>query len=676
MKLFRLAGYVGCALLVLPFPVSAKSQDTACQLPRTAVEPAARKQSVTPDDLLRLRDFGGVGVAIASQPFKLAPDGKLLALQIRQADPVANSYCTAVVLVPTDARRKPFVIDSGGEIVATYSTAYGAAEVPQGLPKSPLFRWSPDGQSLAYTKSFPDHSELWRFDLQDRSIRRLMTTPVDIEALAWSSDGSALLYSSRPGRIEALEKIKNEGRTGYLYDERFRPLYSDRPLIAADVPLVERAIDSAHGKAIPFPSDEGQRLASTTEWPEKAVAYASYHDKVAWSAPLVNAHGSKPTLNVRMNGRVIGCDNAVCTNVHGVWWSGNGRTLVFERRAGVADSRTEFYTWKPGETSPRALLSTADAIFGCELTGNNLFCAEETATKPRSVIAISIGDGTRHRIFDPNPEFSRRLLGIIQRLEWSNAFGISTFGDLVLPPGYRHDHRLPLVIVQYESRGFLRGGTGDEYPIQALAARGFAVLSFNRPPWFALSGAPRTGTEFDQYNNKGFADRRSNLSSIETIIHRLVDAGIVDPERVAITGLSDGAVTATFALANSPLFSAAILSTCCEGPFGFEIAGVALDDHYIKGGYPSTRRGDREFWELDSLSDAPRAKAVPLLIQASSAEYRMALGTYRELRHQGWPIEMYVYPDEGHIKIWPAHRLTIYQRNIEWLTRKIGLPEW
>src|SRR3546814_7367490 len=45
----------------------------------------------------------------------------------------------------------------------------------------------------------------------------------------------------------------------------------------------------------------------------------------------------------------------------------------------------------------------------------------------------------------------------------------------------------PLVVVQYDTRGFLRGGTGDEYPIQALAASGFAVLSVSRPIDYATS---------------------------------------------------------------------------------------------------------------------------------------------------------------------------------------------
>ena len=35
-------------------------------------------------------------------------------------------------------------------------------------------------------------------------------------------------------------------------------------------------------------------------------------------------------------------------------------------------------------------------------------------------------------------------------------------------------------------------------------------------------------------------------------------------------------------------------------------------------------------------------------------------------RDLGRPVEMYVFPDERHIKWQPAHRAAIYERNIDW----------
>src|SRR3546814_14141800 len=85
-------------------------------------------------------------------------------------------------------------------------------------------------------------------------------------------------------------------------------------------------------------------------------------------------------------------------------------------------------------------------------------------------------------IFNPNPEFAAIKLGKVERLRWTNDRGLPAWGDLALPPDYDGRTRLPLVIVQYRSRGFLRAGIGDDYPIHLLAAHAFAVLGFQSPP--------------------------------------------------------------------------------------------------------------------------------------------------------------------------------------------------
>ena len=329
------------------------------------ITPRARtltvNRAVTSDDLLRLRDFGDMGVSIGSKPFEATPRGDWIALQIRQANAATDNYCTAIILVSVDGRRTPEVIDDGGEIVAAYSTAYGAAEVPKGVPKSTLLRWSPDGTSLAYTKVYADHSEIWRFDLADHSTRWLAKSAVDIEELSWSSDGSAIIYASRPGRLAALEAIKTEGRGGYRYDSRFRPLYSDRPLIAAEIPLINRAIDAFSGEDVALPGASSGPPG--LKWPDNSVAYAQApkNDAVAWSASTGPGYRAQPRLGARVNGREVRCTSDSCVNVSALWWADDGKSLIYQRRAGTADSRTEFYVWRPGRSKPRRLIVTAAA---------------------------------------------------------------------------------------------------------------------------------------------------------------------------------------------------------------------------------------------------------------------------------------------------------------------------
>src|SRR5258706_6707493 len=121
-------------------------------------------------------------------------------------------------------------------------------------------------------------------------------------------------------------------------------------------------------------------------------------------------------------------------------------------------------------------MTTEDALVGCDLAGQELICAREGARSPRRLVAIDVRGGKSRTIFDPNPGFARLRLGEVRRLRFRNAYGVECFADLVLPPTIKAGEKVSMVVVQYYSEGFLRGGTGDEVPIQAMAARRFAVL--------------------------------------------------------------------------------------------------------------------------------------------------------------------------------------------------------
>jgi len=54
------------------------------------------------------------------------------------------------------------------------------------------------------------------------------------------------------------------------------------------------------------------------------------------------------------------------------------------------------------------------------------------------------------------------------------------------------------------------------------------------------------------------------------------------------------------------------------------------------------------------------------LVQAAESEYLSGLQFYIALREHEVPVELIVYPNEGHIKNQPAHKLIVYERNLAW----------
>ncbi|SER14525.1 Prolyl oligopeptidase family protein [Sphingobium sp. YR768] len=276
-------------------------------------------------------------------------------------------------------------------------------------------------------------------------------------------------------------------------------------------------------------------------------------------------------------------------------------------------------------------------------------------------------DGTKEqKIFDPNPEFASLILGAAERLNWRNSFGVPFYGDLVYPVGFKAGQRYPLIIVQYRTRGFLRGGIGDEVPIQAFANRGYFVLVVDNLTYEDIVGRQMSARALTAAFNRDFAGRRNIVSAIEAATRSLIDRGFVDPKRIGITGLSDGCTTVQFAAIHSTLFSAGSVSGCGWEPVQDAFLGPMVAQSYHDGGWPRLADQDPGFWSQISLMEQPRRVRFPILFQAADNEYLAMVASHTALAQAGVPSDLYIFPDEDHIKWQPAHRLAVYHRNLAW----------
>lgn len=646
-------------------PARATANDCAARLLPTA---AVAVRDVAPRDLVELRDFGRSDAGLAGPaPFSLSPDRRELALALRRADPANDRYCLGIFVVPLDRRRAPRVIDIGGDFLLARSDSHGLPDLAVGAeqPVTPL--WSPDGLWLIYPRRDRSVTQLWRARRDGGGAEPLTHGSEDIRAVRWSDDGRALIVSTRP-KVTAEAAINREARTGFRYDRRFWTLSEARPRPPLPLPSVEQRID--------WPTDaprsaHAEPLAINDGKPAQARLFArSPAGLLAWTAPDDPTRLLAPVgLKVRDGDALHACPIAACADaVGGLWWQ-HDRVLLF-LQGGTPDNGglTSLYRWRIGrDAAPVRLFATADALLGCQRLGRELICARETATHPRVIARLDLETGRATTLYDPNPEFASLRLGKVQRITWRDPQGVAGYGDLVLPPTHRTGERHPLIVVQYQSRGFLRGGTGDEYPIHALAARGFAVLSIERVRPFASDKGARDVAQFVRLGVADFAERRRMLAAVETGIDHAIAFGVVDPTRIGITGLSDGAATVQFALVNSTRFRAAAMSSCCDDPSSIHFAaGLGYLEATTAWGFPGPETPAPGFWRRYSLAANADRLNLPILLQLPDDEFRFGLETFVTLdRHQA-PVELFIFADEYHLKWHPAHRLAIYERAIDW----------
>ncbi len=640
---------------------------------------------ISTGDLLSLRDIGGYYGALS-----VSPDGNHVAFQVQQAMTKDNAYRTAWFVVDVKSGKYVYAGDGGEPIL--YGEASGFIN---GARMAPEAKWSPNGKWFAYQLKRDGEIQLWRSSADGEVQEKLSSNAGNVSVLTWSDSGEHIYFKAGASRAAQAAALHTEGVGGYLFDDRFKPYYSTSPVFAdlemSGAPFFGESavelwtIDIAHGE---------ERVATETEIetfdrlgtvarpvglaPERDVrrSSAAPNGKLyAWleNEDPVTFAGPRPPL--RLFAYSAGGTEVRCSvpesggRLTQVFWNSAGDEVLFSRRAGHAFMQREIYAWRPATDKIRTVVRTGDLLDDCEMVAKGLICIHESQATPRQIVAVDLSSGKFTTVFDPNPEFESIQFSRVETLNWTEAGGAEAGGHLVYPANYEEGQRYPLVIVQYRSQGFLRGGVGDEYPIHALAANGFFVLSFDRPDWH--DGLERIADiwERDREEWRDFRERRSALSALEIMIDKLDARELIDPARVGLTGLSDGAETVWYALIHSNKFAVVAASSGGYSQnFYYLVNAKSRTNAFQRAAdLPAPETGDDSRWKEIVVDFHVDRINTPILVQVADHELLWSTSNFGSLADAGKPIEVYVFPDEYHVKWQPKHREAVYDRNIDWM---------
>ncbi|PJG47207.1 hypothetical protein CAF53_02345 [Sphingobium sp. LB126] len=224
----------------------------------------------------------------------------------------------------------------------------------------------------------------------------------------------------------------------------------------------------------------------------------------------------------------------------------------------------------------------------------------------------------------------------------------------------------PLVVTQYASRGFLRGQVGNEYPMYPLAAAGFVVLSID---WTRFTNFEQSHTPAEW--NAMFAQKGRELvwSGIRRGIDELIAAGLVDPAKMALTGLSGGAENVHFVLQRDDRFAAAIASSAAADLTFFALASEDGDRERLMKTFNSPTvipQPGSKIYDL-AWSNKPEKLVTPLLINVGEYEALIGFEGISAIKTIGGPLEVRIFPGEQHLKYHPRAILGVYENNLQWL---------
>jgi dipeptidyl aminopeptidase/acylaminoacyl peptidase len=161
-------------------------------------------------------------------------------------------------------------------------------------------------------------------------------------------------------------------------------------------------------------------------------------------------------------------------------------------------------------------------------------------------------------------------------------------------------------------------------------------------------------------------------SAIEYFLTDLEARGLIDPDRIAITGMSDGAETLFHMLLHSERrFAAAVTSSPPPDPSAWPLFSADFRLRRRRHGALAPWSEDEPVWaaywrRLSPIYHTERIR-TPILFNLSETETLPAMPLVARLQEMAAAHDLYVYPGAYHNKWRPAQLRAAQMRAMAWL---------
>jgi dipeptidyl aminopeptidase/acylaminoacyl peptidase len=569
--------------------------------------------------------------------------------------------------------------------------------------------WAPDGGAISFIAKRGDdeHKAIYSIPADGGEATRIAGFGSDIRSYSWSPDGESLALVAREPKSSENEELEELGFDQQIYEEDWRPLgvwivrVNDADQVPTRLPLDGSAFQvrwSPTGDRLavalaprPLVDDEYMRqrvhvVAADTgevlgvvdhraklgrvEWsPDGSrlamIAGVDVHDPSESSLWVVDGSGGVPrNLTAGFQG-----------HVSGIAWR-DSRSVVFLADIGTA---TELFTM-PSDGSeaarPAGLRQRPTAFTSLDLAGGTARAAliGEAADHPGEVFTLDLPGGEPRRLTVSNRWLGEVRLAPQEVVRYTARDGLELEGILIRPLDTVPGARYPLVLVVHGGpESHYRNGWMTSYsrPGQVLAARGFAVFYPN------YRGSTGRGVEFSLTSQGDPAG--AEFDDLVDAVDHLVETGLVDRDRVGVTGGSYGGyATAWCATRLTERFAAGVMFVGISNKVSKVGTTDIPDEEFLVHARKRVYDDVPFFLERSPISHAEGAR-TPLLILHGTDDPRVSVTQsrelYRALKIVGEaPVRLVLYPGEKHGNREAAARYDYSLRLIRWMEHYLNGP--
>lgn len=650
----------------------------------------AAEHGMTPRDVARL-DY--VGTALMS------PDGSRIAYTLskpRNPYRVSDEY-------------EPGYEDGGPQVELRVMLVQDGSSTPYVTDGSfGGLQWMPDGSGLSFTAKRGDdkHRCLYVLPLAGGEARRVMAHETDIGAYSWNPDGRSVAFVASPKEDTGKKELEKKGFKAEIYEENqhnsaiwigelsdgFNPhrrldidghvlgvawnpsgdrlLTKLAPTSSIDDEYMQarvRVVDPATG-AITTKIDNPGKLGQV-EWSPDGqhiamISAGDIHDPAEGRLLVVSSNG----------GEMRDLIPNYLGHVKAIAWDGKD-TIKF---VGDEGCETTFGEVNVDGSGLKTIIQKGGPILeslSLSKLGQQAAFVATTSTHYRELYFMQHGDESPRRMTFTNPWLSEIEFGEQSVVTYKARDGLELEGILIKPLGCEPGTRVPcIVLVHGGPESHLTNGWQTSYsqPGQVGAARGFAVFCPN------YRGSTGRGVAFSKLSQGKYG--QAEFDDIVDGVNHLVKMGLVDEDRVGITGGSYGGYASAWgATALTEHFAASVMFVgISEQVSKFGTTDIPNEMHLVHA-----RTWPWENWEMFNTSSpvhyVEKAR-TPILIAGGTNDTRVhpsqAMILYRYLKTYGKvPVRLVRYPGEGHGNRKASARLDYNLRMMRWMEHYLALGD-
>lgn len=550
------------------------------------------------------------------------------------------------------------------------------------------FRFSEDGNYLAFTAGKAEARQLWLIDLSqgpdDAKPAKFTEHDTPVQSYWWSPASDELYFTAPDGVDKDNQKRKKKGFNVTIVDEESSPNHlwvigteekEEKRLTESDEYTVSGVVVSDDGRWVAFRGDTTDRHAgrsgsssdselyridrqsgtltrlTNNDALEGGYTFSRDSQWLAFTAPLNFERRRQTELYVMAADGAPGSWRMLTGGFDrargGVFWSLDGKRLYFNVNQGVKSNL--FHVARTGGEVTQFTHHDASIRISFNRDAQRLVIRYSDPHAPADYYVSQLNQLDERsqwaRVTDANPQAAEFQLAQYETVRWKSSDGKEIEGILIYPIGYEKGKRYPLIVQ-------IHGGPASSYTnsfsgtyrtyTHIYAVNGYALFQPN------YRGSAGYGERFrmeiaGDYFRQAFDD-------IELGVDYLIERGIADPDKLGYMGWSAGGHWSNWTLVKTDRYKAIstgagavnwislYAQTDVQPPREFYFKGKPWEnwDHYV---------------DVSPLKYIQNAK-TPTLIHFGEQDERIPMPQGKELhmalKKLGVPTEFIVYPGQPH----------------------------